>query len=341
MGVTTALREVMDAQVTVGLDVCLIVQGTWPGALNAGIRRVECDLRDFPARLARLCGARAVIHSHVPWRLPALAPLLIRRRRRSFVHSPHGSFSPAALGVHARRKAVVWPLFGRAIRRNDLFIVNSAPEQADVAAMGFGPVVEIPHPLTIAERPESRSSDRRVVAFLGRIHPIKGVRELVEAWLPLRAQSEGWTLRIRGPAEDADYAASIRTLAGDRADIEFGGPVSADERWRYLAEADVVAVPSRSENFCYVVAEALAMRTPVLTTLGVPWPGIERQRLGWRSEGTAAGLREMLVRVLATTSAERAAMGERGHAHVESLLGARPVGLRYVDAYAKLAAGRA
>ena len=341
MGVTTALREVLAAQAEAGLDVCLIAQGEWPGALDARVRRVECALRDFPAALARLAGDRAIVHSHVPWRAPALAPLLIRRRRRAFVHSPHGSFAPAALAVHARRKAIVWPLFGGAIRRNDLFVVNSGAEAHELTAKRLGPVVEIAHPLSIVEPPAGMASDRRTVAFLGRIHPIKGVRELVEAWLALGAQSAGWTLRVSGPIEDESYAAAIRALANGRADIAFDPAVSPAGRWAYLAEADVVAVPSKSENFCYVVAEALAMRTPVLTTLGVPWPQIERDGLGWRGDGSAEGLRELLGRALASTPAERAAMGDRGHAHVAATLGARPVGLRYAEVYAGLAATRA
>jgi len=336
MGVTTALREIVAAQADNGMDVRLLVQGGWPGELHPRVRLVECTARALPGQLAELAGNEGVVHSHVPWRLPALAPLLIRRRARGFVHSPHGSFAPAAWNIHRGRKRIVWPLFGRAIRRHDLIIVNSAAEQAEVEAMGLRrPVTLVPHPITVPPVPASDGRGSRTIAFLGRIHPIKGVLELVRAWVSLGGATAGWTLRIAGPAEDPGYAEAVRAAATGRGDIVFDASIYGDGRWRYLADAAVVAVPSRSENFCYVVAEALAMRTPVLTTSGVPWPAIEALGLGWRGEGTADALAGMLAQAIATDPATRAAMGVRGRTHVEAEFSPSSVAQRYARAYAQ------
>jgi len=336
MGVTTALREIVAAQAESGMDVRLLVNGAWPGGLHPRVRLVECGSRALPGRLAKLAGSNGVVHSHVPWRLPALAPLLVRRRDRAFVHSPHGSFAPAAWAVNRGRKRIVWPLFGRAIRRHDLLLVNSAAEQAEVEAMGLGrPVMLVPHPITV---PPIRAGDGgagRTVAFLGRIHPIKGVLELVQAWTLLGGATAGWTLRIAGPPEDRGYAEAVQAAAAGCDDIVFDASVFGDGRWRYLADADIVAVPSRSENFCYVVAEALAMRTPVLTTSGVPWPAIGTLDLGWRGAGSVDALATMLAQALATDPAARAAMGARGRAHVEAEFSPSAVAQRYARAYAR------
>lgn len=336
MGVTTALREIVAAQADSGMDVRLLVNGSWPGWLHSRVRLVECGSRALPGQLVKLAGDGGVVHSHVPWRLPALAPLLIRRRSRVFVHSPHGSFAPAAWDVHRGRKRIVWPLFGRAIRRNDLLLVNSPAEQAEVEGMALGrPVVLVPHPITVPPVPAGDTGGGRTVAFLGRIHPIKGVLELVRAWTSLGGATAGWTLRIAGPSEDASYAEAVRGAAAGRDDIAFDTFVHGDSRWRYLADADIVAVPSRSENFCYVVAEALAMRTPVLTTSGVPWPAIGTANLGWRGEGSVDALAAMLAQAIATDPAERAAMGARGRAHVEADFSPSAVAQRYARAYAQ------
>jgi glycosyltransferase involved in cell wall biosynthesis len=336
MGVTTALREIVAAQAEEGMDVCLVVNGGWPGDVDPRVRLVTCEARALPGQLASLAGDCAVVHSHVPWRLPALAPLLMRRKARAFVHSPHGSFAAPALAVHRARKRAAWMLlFGHAIRCNDLFIVNSAAEQGEVEAMGLRrPVVRVPHPMTMPEPALSRSGEGRTVAFLGRIHPIKGVLELVQSWRLLGELTAGWSLHIAGPAEDPAYAAEVRAAAAGCTSIAFVPALFGDDRWRFLADADVVAVPSRSENFCYVVAEALALQTPVLTTLGVPWPEIETLSLGWRGPGTPDGLATMLTRAIAADAGERKAMGTRGRAHVAAEFSPQSVAQRYGSAYA-------
>lgn len=339
MGVTTALREIVSAQAAAGMDVRLLVQGGWPGQLDQRVRLVECEGRALPRHLAELAGDRGLIHSHVPWRLPALAPILMRRRNRTFVHSPHGSFAAPAWAVHRTRKALAWHLlFSRAIRRHDLLIVNSVAEQLEVESMALErPVAHVPHPITVPDPPTNivQNGSKRVV-FLGRIHPIKGVLELVQAWRRLNgAAAAEWTLHLAGPAEDAAYAAQVRAAASGCNNIVFVPALFGAERWQFLAEADVVAVPSRSENFCYVVAEALAMRTPVLTTLGVPWPEIGTAKLGWRGEGTVEGLAGMLATAIASSPAERSAMGARGLSYVEARFSPQSVAQRYASAYAQ------
>lgn len=336
MGVTTALREIVAAQAAEGLDVRLLVQGAWPGEVDHRVRLEECERHALPIRVAELAGDAGVVHTHVPWRLPALTPLIVRKKARAFVHSPHGSFAPAAWAVHRRRKWLAWSsMFGHAIRRHDLIIVNSAAEHADLEAMRLRrPIVQIPHPITLPVVPVGADDGEKIrtVAFLGRIHPIKGVLELVQAWATLNNPA-GWMLRIAGPIEDPAYAAQVRAAATGCRTIEWVPAIFGEDRWDFLAKADVVAVPSRSENFCYVVAEALAMRTAVMTTTGVPWPQIESLGLGWRGSGTVDGLAAMLAHAIATQSGDRDAMGARGRAHVEAEFSARSVARRYVHAY--------
>ena len=55
------------------------------------------------------------------------------------------------------------------------------------------------------------------------------------------------------------------------ADIVFIGPVYGEEKARLMAAADLFVLPTRSENFGIVVAEALASGVPVITTKGAPW----------------------------------------------------------------------
>ena len=81
--------------------------------------------------------------------------------------------------------------------------------------------------------------------------------------------------------------------------------------------ADLFVLPSYSENFGIVVAEALGYQVPVLTTTGCPWQELETERCGWWVDPTPEGIERGLKSALETSDAERREMGERGRSLVE------------------------
>jgi len=80
-------------------------------------------------------------------------------------------------------------------------------------------------------------------------------------------------LVIAGPDEQGTLKALKEQVArlGLEASVKFVGSVYGEEKWRMLRSADVFVLPSRSENFGIVVAEALACGVPVICTKGAPW----------------------------------------------------------------------
>ncbi|MEI7658867.1 MAG: glycosyltransferase [Phycisphaerae bacterium] len=120
--------------------------------------------------------------------------------------------------------------------------------------------------------------DRPTVLFLSRVNVKKGPEHLIRA----RAASRGtppWRLVIAGPADPPGYDATLRDLAaslGVEADVHFTGMVKGDLKWSLYQAATLFALPTSQENFGYVLLEALACGTPVITTTGVDiWPELE------------------------------------------------------------------
>ena len=105
----------------------------------------------------------------------------------------------------------------------------------------------------------------------------------------------------------------------------FTGPLNDDAKWDAYDRADLFVLPTYSENFGIVVAEALWARVPVITTKGTPWSELEEYKCGkWidlPAEGskpsTWKALDEALVSVMSMRDAERGEMGKRGRKLVE------------------------
>jgi len=113
----------------------------------------------------------------------------------------------------------------------------------------------------------------RVLLFMSRLHPLKGVDYLLEAWRRIAADYSEWSLVIAGPDENA-YGEKLKRKAqawGVEARLTFCGPVYGEEKVQAMKNAELFVLPTSSENFGIVVAEALACGVPVITTKGAPW----------------------------------------------------------------------
>lgn len=121
----------------------------------------------------------------------------------------------------------------------------------------------------------------------------------------------------------------------------FTGPLNDDAKWDAYDRADLFVLPTYSENFGIVVAEALWARVPVITTKGTPWSELDEYKCGkWidlPAEGsnpsTWDALDEALVSVMAMSDTERGELGKRGRMLVEEKYTWEAVCSAMVDGY--------
>lgn len=105
--------------------------------------------------------------------------------------------------------------------------------------------------------------DGNAALFVGWVVPTKGVRELVEAWRLVRRP--GWRLDVVGPAEPS-FLESLRQEVNGLDDVNLIGPLPHGEVLERIANCDLLVLPSYTEGFPNVVAEAMALRRPVVAT---------------------------------------------------------------------------
>lgn len=306
-------------------------------ALSNLIRRA---LQDIPR------GYQIVLHSHGLWHMlnNAGARLASREGLASLV-SIHGMLLPWARSHKKLRKDIAWLLYQRRdlIRVDGVHVTSQA--EADILAGVVLPerlhTIQFGVALPETTPPIPKDTSVKTLLFLGRLHPVKNLEALIRAFV--RAGPDAYRLRLVGPEED-NYRTTLAALidelgAGDR--IEMSGPAYGVEKEREIASAHAVILPSFTENFGSVVAEALAMGRPVIASTGTPWQALETERCGWWVAPDIASLTQTIEALVKTPVAELAAMGARGRAHVTRDLSWNSTAKRMADLYTTLASSKA
>ncbi len=118
-----------------------------------------------------------------------------------------------------------------------------------------------------------------------------------------------------GPGE-ANHARELKRLAKDHDldTVDIRGPVFGSEKTALLASAELFALPTLHENFALTVAESLAASTPVISTKGAPWGGLESNGCGWWIDHGVEAMAATLRSAMSLSPQERRAMGDLGRA---------------------------
>ena len=243
-----------------------------------------------------------------------------RSIRKPLVVSPRGSFAAEALAWRAGKKKLFLAFGGqRALEAVTAFHATTPSEAQDIRRLfprtGVGVVpngVDVPSDAELA--PWRAVANPRTILFLGRLHQHKNVDLLLRAWALVAPKFKDVSLLVAGSGSGKMLEAMKRLVAdlGTTRQVSFLGNVQGDEKTRLLAQADVLVLPSKSENFGNVVAEALAHGTPVIASTGTPWRGLGEKGCGWWVRAAEAPLGRALETVLAMDSERRQEMGQSG-----------------------------
>lgn len=290
---------------------------TWGGTLP-----VINQLRLSSGLSAALDRPYDIIHSHGLWLMPNVyAGRAARRRRLPFVLSPRGMLAPEALRFSSLRKRLFWRLAqARAVPPHACLHATSEAEYGAIRAFGLHhPVAIIPNGIDLGPAPEGTPPKAgRTILFVGRLHPKKGLDNLLEAWAMVEAAAAEARLRIVGPDEagHARRLADVALAAGLRR-VSIEPAVEGDVKAATFSDAALTVLPSYNENFGLTVAESLAAARPVIASTGTPWAGLVSERCGWWVDNDPASLAAAIRSAVALSDAELAAMGRRGRSWME------------------------
>jgi len=311
-------------------------------------RRSKWSPRFYPTLVGRCRESRnCVFHDNGLW-LPTnhLAARAARSAGVPFIISPRGMLTPWSLHFHWIRKRLAWAVYQKRDLLSARVLHATSNDEAQVFRnLGFKqPIAVIPNGVELprlrasatwpasatgpnlagkdpgpqGDPPLTPRSALCTALFLSRIHPKKGLLDLVEAWATVRPR--GWRMVVAGGDENG-HRTEVETAIRDRGlanQFEFIGEVGDDKKWEVYRQANLFILPSKSENFGIVIAEALACGLPVITTRATPWEELETQHCGWWVETGPAPLADALRQATGLSNAERQQMGALGRTLVEA-----------------------
>lgn len=255
--------------------------------------------------------ARAAVRAGVPYLLAPRGMLVrdvIRRKSRwakaAWIEVFEKRTLAEAAGLHATAQIEIEDVRALALPfRNAYCVQNGVELPEDYPALSSGPFAGIPRPYAL---------------FLSRISWKKGLDRLIKAWklvpdLPLVIGGNDYEGLIPALTELARSEGVLER-------IHFLGAIADRDKWALYAEARMLILPSYSENFGNVVAEAMAMRCPVIVTREVGIADlVQGSGAGIVTGGDPTAIAQA-VNHLAANHDECRDMGLRGRAAVEATL---------------------
>jgi len=242
--------------------------------------------------LAKIVKSRApsVIHNHGMWTaMNHWASVRGRKSNIPTVIQPHGMLEAWSLEQKKiKKKFALWCYQKKDLESAAIFIATSEQEHASIRRLGLDqPIAIIPHgvnmPPTESKLIQTGESKKNKTAlFFSRIHPKKGIKDLLTAWA--RVKPLNWSLMIVGGTTDPAYFAEVKTTIKElnlTSSVQLVGRKEGGEKDIMFRSSDLFILPTYSENFGIVVLEALSYGLPVITTTETPWLDLNQKGCGW------------------------------------------------------------
>jgi len=216
-----------------------------------------------------------LVHLHGLWTYGTIAAQIWKRRTGNpVVVSPHGMADRWALRQGALKKWIAGAVYEWANLRNASCI--HALTEGEVKALndlGFRDhVVKIPNGVDLAKTIDWPESSRKILLYLGRLHPKKGIAQALIAWSLFQNKPDidpgRWQLVIAGwdEAGHLDELYEIVRKYDLEEHVKFVGPAFGATKESLYASADAMILASHSEGLPMTVLEAWAFGKPAFIT---------------------------------------------------------------------------
>jgi len=273
-----------------------------------------------------------LVHAHGLWMYPSVANLRWAiRSKKPYLVSPHNLLSEWALRRSMRKKRLAAFLFeNKNLKKAACLHALTQAEARAIRAFGLrNPIcvvpsgVEVPAHTEHADRiwRDSLPDGAKVLFYLGRFHPTKGLLQLLRGWKIARnrfgAEWE-WHLVLAG-WDQGGHRMELKRLCKEEGvrGVRFAAPCFGARKDAAFRRADAFVLPSFGEGIPMTVLEAWSYRLPVVMTPECNLPEGFQAGAAVRVEPEPESIARGLTELIGMRDAGRRAMGERGRRLVE------------------------
>lgn len=308
-----------------------------------------CNIRAFPLagprfflftpqmeRAARALDGKKynVIHQHGIWTGISRATVRFRENYGvPTVIAPHGSLNKWALNRSSWKKKIALLAYESGnLRHSSCLHATSETEISDFRDFGLvNPIAYIENGVSeeclycCGDAEEFRkeynlSPDTRIILFLSRITPKKGLVMLIESINKIRSSFSGWQLIIAG-LDEFGHKAELESLIsklGLNNVVKIIGTLFDQSKADAFSAADLFVLPSLSEGFPMVVLDSLAAGVPVMTTKSSSWEDLNTYNCGWWVDICSDSICDAVREAISLSVEELQEMGQRGKQLISS-----------------------
>lgn len=279
--------------------------------------------------LKKNAGGYDIFHLHGLWDYPQCrAAQYANKSDIPYIISPHGIFVGTHRNKSLKKRIYLRMIGNRMLRLARAIHVTSELELKGCQTAGIrNEIVEIPwgvDPSGYSSEPEPSNAEslwpelagRRILLFMSRLSPEKGLDELLRALASVKEDHRSVLLVIAG---EEGKKRKFRKMLGNLVEklglephVLFSGLVDGPAKRALLRRADILVMPSYGENFSFAIAEALACGVPVIASTRTPWPEIQDIDAGRYVDPTPGALRAAIHELLSMPPQELRKMGLRG-----------------------------
>lgn len=258
---------------------------------------------------------------------------IARKHNIPYLITPRGMLEPWSLSQKKLKKRIAMFLYQmKDLQKSACIYTTAEMEAMHVRELGVNsPISVIPNGIDTQGYICRTSSVyvKKQILFLSRIHEKKGIELLIDAFAHLHADFYEWSVAIVGNGE-SDYIESLKKKVkqlGLEDCIDIRPPVFGEAKIKLYQESSIFCLPSYSENFGMVIAEAMSCGVPAITTNGTPWQLLngnstsmgaslnmlgDDKRTGWCIDLSVENLEKALREAMIMDSVTLYDIGQRG-----------------------------
>lgn len=255
-----------------------------------------------------------LVQSNAIFSLPnAPAHWACQWKKVPYIMTPRGMLEPWALSYKAWKKRLYYALFERpALNQVSAIQALASSEANNISALKLkSPIVIVPNGIHDSDfqnqtKPKifyqkfPHLRNKKLILFLGRIDPKKGLDILAQAFKLIFPHFPEAHLVVAGP-DNIGFLPKAQNFfleAGCLNAVTFTGMLTGDLKYAALAAASLYVAPSYSEGFSMSILEGMASGLPCVITTGCNFPEAAEARAAYVVEPTADHVSHALIQCL-------------------------------------------